>query len=131
MKWNIVFLPALFLAGCALEHNAFRVADVTLKNNQPCISVNNDSTLKTGKAKLLILSLSARDANGQMQEIWKQDNFDNPTYAIQAGQCIPVKYQFEQDKDYSVTVITAQPADKVETKRLWSRNFKLNELAPN
>lgn len=130
MKWNILFLPALLLTGCTLEHNAYRAADVTLKNNQPCISVNNDSTVNKGQAKLLILSLSARDANGQMQEIWKQDNFDNPTYTIEAGQCIPVKYQFAQDKEYSVTVITAQLADKVETKRLWSRNFKVNELVP-
>ncbi|WP_353621308.1 putative T6SS immunity periplasmic lipoprotein [Enterobacter sp. C2] len=130
MKMKFLLLTPLFLTGCSMEHNAYRIADITLKDNQPCISVNNDPTVKSGHAKLLTLSLSARDSKGQMQEVWKQDNFDNPSYNIQAGQCIPVKYQFSRDKEYSVTVITAQTEDKVTTKRLWSGSFRLNELAP-
>lgn len=113
-----------------MEHNAYRLADVTLNGNEPCISVSNDATVKSGQAKLLILSLSARDAKGQMQEVWKQDNFNTPSYTLQAGECIPVNYRFKRDEEYSVTIITAQPADKVATRRLWSRNFKLNALAP-
>ncbi|WNY82175.1 hypothetical protein NNQ28_18025 [Cronobacter dublinensis] len=131
MTWKFFLLIIPFLTGCVMEHNAYRVADVTLKDSQPCISVDNDPTLNDGQAKLLTLSLSARDAKGQMQEVWKQDSFDNPTYTIQAGQCIPVKYPFKGDDEYSVTVITAQPTDKVSTKRLWSRNFKINELTLN
>ncbi|WP_337038931.1 MULTISPECIES: putative T6SS immunity periplasmic lipoprotein [Pseudescherichia] len=130
MKMKFLLLTPLFLAACSMEHTAYRVADITLKDNQPCISVNNDPTVKSGHAKLLTLSLSARDSKGQMQEVWKQDNFDNPSYTIQAGQCIPVKYQFSRGEEYSVTVITAQPEDKVATKRLWSGSFRLNELAP-
>ena len=128
MKWPIFLFIPPFLTACTFEHNAYRVADVTLKNHQPCISVNNDATLKKGHAKLLMLTVSARDAAGKMQEVWKQDNFDSPSYTLQAGQCIPVKYDFTPDKEYSVTIITAQPKDKVASKRLWSRNFKLNEL---
>lgn len=130
MKWKILLLISPFFTACTMENNAYRVADATLKNNQPCISVSNDSTLKGGHAKLLTLSLSARNNNGQMQEVWKQDNFNNPSFIVLAGQCIPVEYEFTPDKEYSVTVITAQPEDKVATKRLWSRSFKLNELTP-
>ncbi|MGK9173816.1 hypothetical protein KXR87_11380 [Yokenella regensburgei] len=129
MKLKILSLSPLFLAACSMEHNAYRVADITLKNNQPCISVNNDSTIKNGHAKLLTLSLSVRDVKGHLREVWKQDNFDSPSYTIHAGQCIPVNYHFSRDKEYSVTVITAQPEDKVATKRLWSGSFTLNELA--
>lgn len=130
MKWKFLLLTPLFLAACSMEHNAYRVADISIKDNQPCISVNNDPTVKSGHAKLLMLSLSARDAKGQMQEVWKQDNFDSASYTIQAGQCIPVKYQFNRNKEYSITVITAQPQDKFATKRLWSGSFKLNDLVP-
>lgn len=130
MKWKFLLLTPLFLAACSMEHNAYRVADISIKDNQPCISVNNDPTIKSDHAKLLTLSLSARDAKGQMQEVWKQDNFDSPSYTIQAGQCIPVKYQFNRNKEYSITVITAQPQDKFANKRLWSGSFRLNDLVP-
>lgn len=130
MKWKFLLLTPLFLAACSMEHNAYRVADISIKDNQPCISVNNDPTIKSDHAKLLTLSLSARDAKGQMQEVWKQDNFDSPSYTIQAGQCIPVKYQFNRNKEYSITVITAQPQDKLANKRLWSGSFRLNDLVP-
>ncbi|WP_263099230.1 putative T6SS immunity periplasmic lipoprotein [Kosakonia sp. ML.JS2a] len=130
MKWKILFIIPPLLTGCTMEHNAYRLADVTLNGNEPRISVSNDATVKSGQAKLLILSLSARDAKGQMQEVWKQDNFDAPLYTLQAGECIPVNYRFKRDEEYSVTVITAQPADNVAPRRLWSRHFKLNDLAP-
>ena len=130
MKWKFLLLTPLFLAACSMEHNAYRVADISIKDNQPCISVNNDPTIKSDHAKLLTLSLSARDAKGQMQEVWKQDNFDSPSYTIQAGQCIPVKYKFNRNKEYSITVITAQPQDKFANKRLWSGSFRLNDLVP-
>ncbi|ELY4601281.1 putative T6SS immunity periplasmic lipoprotein [Cronobacter malonaticus] len=129
MKWKLFLVLTPFFTGCVMEHNAYRVADVTLRDSQPCISVNHDPTLNDGDAKLLTLSLFVRNAKGQMQEVWKQDNFDSPTYTVQADQCIPVKYQFKDDDEYSVTVITAQPKDKISTKRLWSRNFRINDLA--
>ncbi len=130
MKCKTLLLITPFLAACGMEHNAFRVADITLKKNHPCISVSGDPTIQSGDAKLLVMSLSARDEKGQMQEVWKQDNFDSPSYTIHAGQCIPVNYHFKRDKEYTVTVITALPEDKVATKRLWSGSFELNDLAP-
>lgn len=130
MKCKTLLLIAPFLAACSMEHNAFRAADITIKNNHPCISVSGDPTVQSGDAKLLVMSLSARDAKGQMQEVWKQDNFESPSYTIHERQCIPVNYHFNRDKEYAVTVITALPEDKAATKRLWSGNFRLNDLAP-
>lgn len=129
MKWQFFLFIIPLLGSCSLEHNTFRLADVTLKHNQPCISVSGDSTVKRGEAKLLALSVSVSDDKGVMHEAWQQNNTANPLYPVKAGECIVFNYHFSPDKEYLISVITAQLTDIAETKRLWSATFKMNDLA--
>lgn len=128
MKWYIPIILTPLFTGCVGENTPFRIADVTKKDDKICVSVKGDPTIEQGQAKLLRLTLSTRDTNRQMQQIWQADHFDNPTYIVNPGQCLPVNYYFEQDKEYNITIITAYSAANVDSKRIWLKNFTLNNL---
>lgn len=120
-------LIVLLLAGCG-HRTAFRLASVTLNNNQPCISVQKESVTKDGRSKLVSVTIYQRDSAGEMHTVWEQNDIKNPTYVTLPQQCIPISYNFELDKEYSVSVVTDISDDTVETKRIWVSDFTLEEL---
>ncbi|MDX5626639.1 MULTISPECIES: putative T6SS immunity periplasmic lipoprotein [unclassified Brenneria] len=122
-------LIIIMLSGCGYgHHNSFRLALVTLKNSQPCIAAEDESVTNSGHSKLLQIGISERLSDGKMHSVWERDDMENPTYTVLPLQCVPVPYHFEANKEYSVSLVTAYSSRDVDTKRIWVRNFTLEEL---
>ncbi|MCL2894307.1 putative T6SS immunity periplasmic lipoprotein [Brenneria tiliae] len=130
MKKLILVVLSTALSGCMVDNSPYRGAQISLAaNGQPCVTVSKDSLTSEGKSKLLVLRVSARFPDNNMQQVWVRDDMSNPMLTVQPGECLPIDYHFEKSKEYSVSAITAFSASEVGTKRIWSVGFTLDDLA--
>lgn len=130
MKKIILTVISIALGGCTLHNSPYRAADISLaQNGQPCFAVPNDSLTKGGKSKLLVIRVAERFPDNSMHQVWERDDMKDPTFRVEPGECLPINFQFEKGKEYSVNAITAFSVSEVGTRRIWSTAFTLEKLA--
>ncbi len=120
---------SIALSGCTLHNSPHRAADISLaQNGQPCFAVPDDSLTRGGKSKLLVIRVAERSSDNYMRPVWERDYKSEPTFSVQPGKCLPIDYQFEKGKEYTIDAITAFSVSEVETKRIWLAGFTLEKL---
>ena len=124
-------LSCFILAGCFLHPMPFRSTMATLKTDgQPCFKVKKESVTANNQSRIMSIVINKRFEDGYMREIWSQREHSFPIKVVVPGECIPVDYHFVPNVEYSVTIYTIIPPDKIETKRSWDANFQLQDLKP-